>query len=113
MRLFESVVNVAALACGSAVIAMLAVLVAAFEFLGLFIVGLVILVISYTVELEDGSAQNPGLLAIQQLDQSKNPEEWVPRLAERRERLSALQIAKLIGFVLVASGALGFYFVQM
>ena len=76
-----------------------------------------VLLISYTVELEDGSAigppQSPGLFAVHRLEQPKSPEEWAARRAERRERLSMLKIAKLIGAALVTIGALGFYFVQL
>ena len=81
------------------------------------IAGLVILLISYTVELEDGSAigppQSPELFAAHRLEQPKSPEEWAARRAERRERLSILKIAKLVGAALVTIGAFGFYFVQL
>jgi hypothetical protein len=117
MRLLEIFVNVTALAFGLAVLAFLAVLVAAFEFFGVLIAGLVVLLISYTVELEDGSAigppQSPGLFAMQRLEHPKSPEEWAAGRAERRERLSMLKLAKLVGAALVTIGALGFYFVQL
>jgi hypothetical protein len=117
MRLLEIFVNVTALAFGLAVLAFLAVLVAAFEFFGVLIAGLVVLLISYTVELEDGSAigppQSPELFAMQRLEQPKSPEEWAAGRAERHERLSMLKLAKLVGAALVTIGALGFYFVQL
>ena len=117
MHPLEIMVNAIALAFGVAVLAFLAVLVAAFEFFGVLIAGLVVLLISYTVELEDGSAigppQSPELFAMHRLEQPKSPEEWAARRAERRERLSMLKIAKLIGAALVTIGALGFYFVQL
>jgi hypothetical protein len=56
MHPLEIMLNVMALAFGVAVLAFLAVLVAAFAFFGVLIAGLVVLLISYTVELEDGSA---------------------------------------------------------
>jgi hypothetical protein len=117
MRLLAIMVNVTALAFGLSVCAFLMVLVVGFGFLGVLITGLVVLVISYTVELEDGSAighpQNPELYATQRLEQLKSPEEWAAGRAERRERLGILQIAKLAGAVLVTIGALGFYLVQL
>jgi hypothetical protein len=117
MHPLEIMVNVMALAFGVAVLAFLAVLVAAFEFFGVLIAGLVVLLISYTVELEDGSAigppQSPGLFAMHRLEQPKNPEEWAAGRAERRARLSLLKVAKLVGAALVTIGALGFYFVQL
>ena len=91
--------------------------VVGFGSLGVLITGLVVLFISYTVELEDGSPivhpQNPELFAMQRLEQPKSPEEWAAGRAERRERLSMLKIAKLVGTALVTIGALGFYFVQL
>ena len=117
MHPLEIMVNVMALAFGVAVLAFLAVLVAAFEFFGVLIAGLVVLLISYTVELEDGSAigppQSPELFAVHRLEQPKSPEEWAARRAERRERLSLLKVTKLVGAALVTIGALGFYFVQL
>ena len=117
MRLLAMMVDVTALAFGLAVCAFLAVLVVGFGFLGVLITGLVVLIISYTVELEDGSAighpQNPELFATQRQEQPKSPEEWAVGRAERRERLSMLKIAKLVGAALVTIGALGFYFVQL
>jgi len=117
MRLLEMLVSVTALAFGLAVLAFLVVLVTAFEFFGVLIAGLVVLLISYTVELEDGSAighpQNPELFAAQRLEQPKSPEEWAAGRAERRERLSMLKVAKLVGAALVIIGALGFYVVQL
>jgi hypothetical protein len=117
MHPLEIMVNVMALAFGVAVLAFLAVLVAAFAFFGVLIAGLVVLLISYTVELEDGSAigppQSPELFAMQRLEQPKSPEEWAAGRAERRERLSMLKLAKLVGAALVTIGALGFYFVQL
>jgi hypothetical protein len=117
MSLLEILVNGTAVALGLAVYAFLMVLVVGFGFLGVLITGLVVLFISYTVELEDGSAighpQNPELFATQRLEQSKSPEEWAEGRAERRERLSMLKIAKLVGATLVTIGALGFYFVQL
>src|SRR3954468_21525828 len=108
MRLFEALVNVTAVALGLVVLGFLAMLVAAFAFLGVLITGLVILLISYAVEMEDGSAighpQNPELFAIQRLEQSKSPEEWAAGRAERRERLSIIRIAKLAGAALVTVG---------
>ena len=66
MGLLTIIVNVTALAFGLTVCAFLAMLVVAFGFLGVLITGLVVLVIAYTIELEDGSAlghpQNPELL---------------------------------------------------
>ena len=117
MHPLEMLVNATALAFGVAVLAFLAVLVAAFEFFGVLIAGLVVLLISYTVELEDGSAigdpQNPEPFAMQRREQPKSPEEWAAGRAECRERLSILKIAKLVGATLVTIGALGFYFVQL
>src|SRR5215210_5551184 len=117
MHPLEMLVNATALAFGVAVLAFLAVLVAAFEFFGVLISGLVVLLISYTVELEDGSAighpQNPELFAMQHLEQPKSPEERAAGRAERGERLSVLKVAKLGGAALVTIGALGFYFVQL
>ena len=117
MGLLAIMVNVAALAFGLAVCAFLAVLVVGFGFLGVLITGLVVLFISYTVELEDSSAighpQNPELFAMQRLEQPKSPEEWAAGRAERRERLSILKIAKLVGAALVTIGALGFHLVQL
>ena len=117
MRLLTLMVNATALAFGLAVCAFLVVLVVAFGFLGVLITGLVVLFISYTVELEDGSAighpQNPELFAMQRQVQPKSPEEWAARRAERGERLSMLKIAKLVGAALVIIGAPGFYFVQL
>ena len=55
MGVLAIMVNVTALAFGLAVCAFLAVLVVGFGFLGVLITGLVVLFISYTVELEDGS----------------------------------------------------------
>jgi hypothetical protein len=117
MRLLEMMVNVTALAFGLAVCAFLMVLVVGFGFLGVLITGLVVLVISYTVEMEDGLAighpQNPELFAMQRTEQLKSPEEWATRRAERGGRLSILKIAKSVGAALVTIGALGFYFVQL
>jgi len=117
MGLLAIMVNVTALAFGLAVCAFLTALVVGFGFLGVLITGLVVLFISYTVELEDGSAighpQNPELFAMQRLEQPKSPEEWAAGRAERRERLSILKIAKLVGAALVTIGAIGFYFVQL
>jgi hypothetical protein len=117
MHPLEIMVNVMALAFGVAVLAFLAVLVAAFEFFGVLIAGLVVLLISYNVELEDGSAigppQSPGLFAMRRLEQPNSPEEWAAARAERRERLSLLKVTKLVGAALVTIGALGFYFVQL
>ena len=117
MHPLEMLVNATALAFGVAVLAFLAVLVAAFEFFGVLITGLVVLVISYTVEMEDGLAighpQNPELFAMQRTEQLKSPEEWAAGRAERRERLSILKVAKLVGAALATIGALGFYFVQL
>jgi hypothetical protein len=117
MSLLEIMVGGTALAFGLTVLAFLAVLVAAFDFLGVLITGLVVLFISYTVELEDGSAigdpQNPELFAMQRREQPRSPEEWAAGRAERRERLSTLKIAKLAGAALVTIGALGFYLVQL
>ena len=66
MGLLTMMVNVTALAFGLAVCAFLMVLVVAFGFLGVLITGLVVLLISYTVELEGGSAighpQTPSFL---------------------------------------------------
>src|SRR5215212_1970884 len=76
MRLLETLVSVTALSLGLAVLAFLAVLVAAFDVLGVLISGVIVLLISYTVELEDGSAIYPELLAMRQLEQPKGPEEW-------------------------------------
>jgi hypothetical protein len=116
MSLLEILVNGTALALGLTVYAFLIVLVVGFGFLGVLIAGLVVLFISYTVELEDGSPighpQNPELFATQRQEQPKSPEEWAVGRAERRERLSMLKIAKLVGAALVTIGALGFYFVQ-
>jgi hypothetical protein len=89
------------------------VLVAAFDFLGVLIAGLVVLGAAYSLELEDGSARSPELLAMQPLEQPKSPEEWAARRAERRERFSTLKIAKLVGAALVTIGAFGFYLVQL
>jgi hypothetical protein len=50
---------------------------------------------------------------MQRLEQPKSPEEWAAGRAERRERLSMLKLAKLVGAALVTIGALGFYFVQL
>ena len=117
MGLLAIMVNVTALAFGLAVCAFLTALVVGFGFLGVLITGLVVLFISYTVELEDGSAighpQNPELFAMQRLEQPKSPEEWAAGRAERRVRLSILKIAKLVGTALVTIGALGFYLVQL
>jgi hypothetical protein len=117
MRLLEIMVNVTVLAFGLTVYFFLMVLVVGFGFLGVLITGLVVLLISYTVELEDGSAigppQSPGLFAMHRLEQSKSPEEWAAGRAERRVRLSILKVAKLVGAALVTIGALGFYFVQL
>jgi len=117
MGLLAIMVNVTALAFGLAVCAFLTALVVGFGFLGVLITGLVVLFISYTVELEDGSAigppQSPGLFAVHRLEQPNSPGEWAARRAERRERLSMLKIAKLVGAALVTIGALGFYFVQL
>jgi hypothetical protein len=105
--------NVTALAFGLAVLAFFVVLVAAFDFLGVLIAGLVVLGAAYSLELEDGSARSPELLAMQPREQPKSPEEWAARRAARRERLSTLKIAKLVGAALVTIGAFGFYFVQL
>jgi hypothetical protein len=110
-------VNVTAPTFGLAVCFLLMVLVLGFGFLGVLITGLLVLFISYTVEMEDGSAighpQNPELFAMQRLEQPKSPEEWAAGRAERRERLSILKIAKLVGVALVTIGALGLYLVQL
>jgi hypothetical protein len=116
MRLLEMLVNATALACGLGVLAFFTILVAVFEFLGVFITGVAVLLISYTVEMEDGSAighaQSTDLYAMQ-LGQPKSPDEWAAGRTERSERLSVLKIFKLIGAALVAIGGLGFYFVQL
>lgn len=117
MHPLEIMVAVVALAFGLAVLAFLVVLVAAFDFLGVLISGLVVLLISYTVELEDGSAigppQSPGLFAGHRLKGTDSPEEWAALRAERRERLIILKLAKLAGAALLTVGALGFYFFQL
>jgi len=116
MRLLELMVNATALACGLGVLWFLTMLVAVFEFLGVFISGVVVLLIAYTVEMEDGSAighaQSASLFAMQ-LGQSKSPGERAAGRTERRERLSVLKIFKLIGAALVTIGGLGFHFVQL
>jgi len=116
MRLLETLVNATALACGLGVLAFLTMLVAVFEFLGVFIVGVVVLLITYTVEMEDGSAighaQSTSLFAMQ-LGQPRSPEDLATRRTERRERLDVLRIFKLIGAALVTIGGLGFHFVQL
>jgi hypothetical protein len=117
MRLLEIMVNVTALAFGFAVYAFLMTLVVGFGFLGVLITGLVVLVGAYTIEMEAGSAigdpQNPQLFALQRLEHPRSPEEGAALRAERRERLSMLKIAKLVGAALVTIGALGFYFLQL
>lgn len=116
MRPLEILVNATALACGLGVLAFLTMLVAVFEFLGVFITGVVVLLISYTVEMEDGSAighaQSANLFAMQR-GQPKSPEDWAVARTERRERLDVLKIFKLMGAVLVAVGGLGFYLFQL
>ncbi len=79
------------------VLAFFTVLVAVFGFLGVFITGVAVLLISYTVEMEDGSAighpQSTELYAMQRLGQPKSPDEWAAGRTERRERLSVLKIS--------------------
>jgi hypothetical protein len=118
MRFGAIVANALALSFLLAMGAFLAVMVAAVGFLAVLIAGLVVLVIAYTVELEDGSAighpRNPELFAMQRgLEQSQSPDERAARRVERGERLTVLSIAKSAGASLVAIGALGFYFVQL
>jgi hypothetical protein len=119
MRFGTIAASVMALAFLLAMCALLALLVAAVGFLAVLIAGLVVLVITYTVELEDGSAighpRTPELFAMQQqsLEPPKSPEEWAARRAERGERLTILNITKWVGAAFVAIGALGFYFVQL
>ncbi len=116
MRLLEPLVHVTALAGGLAVLGFLAMLVVVFEFLGLLITGVVVLLISYTVELEDGLAighsQSTGIFAMQ-FGQPRSPDELATGRAERRKRLTSVKIFKLVGAALVTIGALGFYFVQL
>ena len=116
MRLLETLVNVTALAFGLGVLWFLTILVTVFGFLGIFIIGVLVLLVSCIVEMEDGSAighsQSTGLFAMQ-LGQPKTPDERAAGRAERRERLSMLKIFKLVGAVLVTLGGLGFYFVQL
>jgi hypothetical protein len=85
-------------------------------FMGALITGLVVLVISYTVELEDGSAigsgYTPGLYAAQR-HSGGTPEERAAREAERADRRSILNIVKHAGAALVTVGALGFFFFQL
>jgi hypothetical protein len=86
-------------------------------FPGALVTGLVVLVIAYNVELEDGSAigsgYTPGLYAAQRQEQPGTPEERASRNAERAERLEMLTLAKHVGAALVTVGALGFLFIQL
>ncbi len=115
MRLSETLVNVTAMACGLAVLSFLSMLVAVFEFLGVLITGVVVLLISYNVELEDGLAighsQAPGVFAMQ--FGPKTADEIAAGRVTRGERLSILKISKLVGAALVTIGALGFHFFQL
>jgi hypothetical protein len=85
-------------------------------FLGALITGLVVLAISYTVELEDGSAigsdYTPGLYASQRR-YGGTPEERAAREAERAELRSILNGVRHAGAALVTVGALGFFFFQL
>jgi hypothetical protein len=119
MRFGTIAANVTALLFCLAVCAFLAVLAAAIGFLAVLVTGLVVLVIAYTVEMEDGSAighpRTPELFAMQQQrqEQPRSPEEWAARRAERGESLRILKVTKWIGATLVTIGALGFFFIQL
>jgi hypothetical protein len=119
MRFGTIAAHVTALSFCLAVCAFLAVLAVAVGFLAILVTGLLVLVIAYTVEMEDGSAighpRTPELFAMQQqrLEQPKSPKEWAARRAERSERLRILKITKRGGAAFVAIGALGFFFFQL
>jgi hypothetical protein len=85
-------------------------------FLGALVTGLMVLLISYNVELEDGSAigsdYTPGLFAAQRRD-GGSPEERAAREADRAQRRSVLNVVRHAGAALVTVGALGFFFFQI
>lgn len=86
-------------------------------FMGSLVTGLFVLVIAYTVELEDGSAigssWTPDLYASQRQERSTKPEERAAHHAERAQRLAWLSVAKHAGAALVTIGAIGFFFFQL
>jgi len=85
-------------------------------FMGALVTGLVTLLISYNVELEDGSAigsaYTPDLFATQLRD-GGTPEERAARNAERAELRAILNVVRHVGAALVTVGALGFFLVQL
>ncbi len=86
-------------------------------FMGALVTGLIVLVIAYNVELEDGSSigspWTPGLYASQRLEEPVTPEERAACRAERAQNLSWINIAKQVGAALVTIGVLGFFFFQL
>jgi hypothetical protein len=116
-RIWIILANTVAILFCLAVCALFVWLVGRVGFLGALVSGLVVLLITYNVQLEDGSAigsdYTEGLYAAQRQEQRRTPDEWAARDAERAETLEALTIAKHVGAALVTIGALGFFFVQL
>jgi hypothetical protein len=116
VRIGAIIANVVALLFGLALCAAFVWLLGRVGFMGALITGLVVLVISYTVELEDGSAigeeNTPDLYASQRHD-GGTPDERAAREAERADRRSILNIVRHVGAALVSVGALGFFFFQL
>jgi hypothetical protein len=117
MRVWIILANAIAILFCLAVCAAFVWLIGRVGFLGALVFGLAVLLITYEVQLEGGSAlgssDTPELYAAQQQEQPRTPEERASQDAEHAERLDALTIAKHVGAALVTVGALGFFFVQL
>jgi hypothetical protein len=117
MRIGVILVNALAVLFCLVLCGLFVALVGRVGFLGALVAGLMVLVIAYNVELQDGSAigsvWTPGLYASQRQEGPMSPEERAARHAERMKTLSVLNIAKHIGAALVTVGGLGFFFLQL
>jgi hypothetical protein len=85
-------------------------------FLGALVTGLMVLLISYNVELEGGSPigsdETPDFFAAQHRN-GGTPSERSAREAERVQRRSVLNVVRHVGAALITVGALGFFFFQI
>jgi hypothetical protein len=85
-------------------------------FLGALVTGLMVLLISYNVELEGGSPlgsdDTPDFFAAQRRE-GGTPAERSAQAADRVQRRSVLNVVRHVGAALVTVGALGFFFFQI